>query len=60
MEGREIVGFATAWTTLAPFPTDRCYPQAAAGLGTRRTTECGIVVFLGPRHPARTLVPQPL
>ncbi|MEU7420350.1 GNAT family N-acetyltransferase [Streptomyces antibioticus] len=129
VEGREVVGFATAWTTLAPFPTDRCYPQAAAGLGPRRTTEwlCGareidelavrpvargtglagdllaavtegapggrswlltsvrspravsfyrrqgwtqathpspegrgIVVFLGPRHPARALAPQPL
>ncbi|MGW2045835.1 GNAT family N-acetyltransferase [Streptomyces sp. NPDC001858] len=126
--GRELIGFATAWTTLAPFPTDRCYPQAAAGLGHDRTVEwlCGaretdelalrrdargtglaaelleavtedapdgrswlltsvqsgramtfyrrqgwtqathpspdgkgIVVFLGPRHPARSLAPQP-
>ncbi|MFH9658611.1 GNAT family N-acetyltransferase [Streptomyces sp. NPDC017248] len=41
--GPDIVGFATAWTTLAPFPNDRCYPQAAAGLGSLRTTEwlCG-------------------
>ncbi|MFB7459075.1 GNAT family N-acetyltransferase [Streptomyces sp. NPDC056188] len=41
--GEEVVGFATAWTALAPFPTDRCYPQAAAGLGPERTVEwlCG-------------------
>ncbi|MET9087888.1 GNAT family N-acetyltransferase [Streptomyces sp. NPDC004237] len=41
--GAEVVGFATAWTTRAPFPTDRCYPQAAAGLGPRRTVDwlCG-------------------
>ncbi|MFF9244683.1 GNAT family N-acetyltransferase [Streptomyces sp. NPDC014776] len=39
----EVVGFATAWTTPAPFPTDRCYPQAAAGLGPDRTVQwlCG-------------------
>ncbi|MFI6377284.1 GNAT family N-acetyltransferase [Streptomyces sp. NPDC050546] len=128
-EGPDVVGFATAWTTLAPFPTDRCYPQAAAGLGAEHTTEWlvgaleidelavrpaargtglaarlleavtadapggrswlltsvqspramsfyrgqgwaqathpspegkGIVVFLGPRHPARPLVALPL
>ncbi|MFD7708651.1 GNAT family N-acetyltransferase [Streptomyces sp. NPDC059786] len=127
--GSEVVGFATGWTTLAPFPTDRCYPQASAGLGVERTVEwlCGareidelavrpaaqgtglaaglltavsadaadgrswlltsvrstramsfyrrqgwtqathpspdgkgIVVFLGPRHPARTLAARPL
>ncbi|SDO97734.1 Acetyltransferase (GNAT) domain-containing protein [Streptomyces sp. cf386] len=41
--GAEVIGFATAWTTLAPFPTDRCYPQAAAGLGPERTVDwlCG-------------------
>ncbi|NNN34794.1 GNAT family N-acetyltransferase, partial [Streptomyces sp. S3(2020)] len=41
--GEDLVGFATAWTTLAPFPTDRCYPQAAAGLGPDLTVEwlCG-------------------
>ncbi|MFF3333532.1 GNAT family N-acetyltransferase [Streptomyces sp. NPDC002888] len=41
--GPEVIGFATAWTTLAPFPTDRCYPQAAAGLGADRTADwlCG-------------------
>lgn len=124
-----IVGFATSWTTGSPFPTDRCYPQVAAGLGPERTSEwlCGgrevdelavrpdaqgtgvaarlleavaegapddrawlltsvrseravsfyrrqswtqtvhpspggkgIAVFLGPRHPARTLAPRPL
>lgn len=112
-----------------PFPTDRCYPQAAAGLGPDHTTDWlvgareidelavrpaahgtglaadllevvtadapdgrswlltsvrsgramsfyrrqgwtqathpspdgrGIVVFLGPRHPARSLAPRPL
>ncbi|MFC8671431.1 GNAT family N-acetyltransferase [Streptomyces griseorubiginosus] len=127
--GSDLLGFATAWTTPAPFPTDRCYPQAAAGLGPERTAAwlCGareidelavrpgargtglagellaavtedapdgrswlltsvrstramsfyrgrgwaqathpspdgegIVVFLGPRHPARALTPQPL
>ncbi|QNP74903.1 GNAT family N-acetyltransferase [Streptomyces roseirectus] len=123
----DVVGFSTAWTTTAPFPTDRCYPQAAAGLGPERTVEwlCGareidelavrssargtglagdllaavtldaprswlltsvrsprvlsfyrregwtqathpscdgkgITVFLGPRHPARTLAARPL
>ncbi|MGW4923827.1 GNAT family N-acetyltransferase [Streptomyces parvulus] len=124
-----VVGFATAWTTPAPFPTGRCYPQAAAGLGPTRTADwlCGaleidelavraaargtglagdlleavtahapdgrawlltsvrntravafyrrrgwtqathpspdgegVVVFLGPRHPARSLAPRPL
>ncbi|MGW6732458.1 GNAT family N-acetyltransferase [Streptomyces sp. NPDC055013] len=41
--GSEVIGFATAWTTPAPFPTDRCYPQAAAGLGTDHTVDwlCG-------------------
>ncbi len=41
--GAEPLGFATAWTTATPFPTDRCYPQAAAGLGLQRTVEwlCG-------------------
>ncbi|CAL9336571.1 hypothetical protein SUDANB176_00177 [Streptomyces sp. enrichment culture] len=127
--GRDVLGFAGGWTTLPPFPTDRCYPQAAAGLGARRTVDWlggafevnelavrpgahgsglagelleavtadapegrawlltsvqtpravafyhrqgwiqathpspdgkGIVVFLGPRHPARGLVPLPL
>ncbi|MFI2758395.1 GNAT family N-acetyltransferase [Streptomyces echinatus] len=128
-DGQNAVGFATAWDTPAPFPVDRCYPQAAAGLGPSRTEEwlCGarevdelavrvtargngiaagllkavteeapdgrawlltslrspramafyrrqgwtqathpsptghgIAVFLGPRHPARTLAAQPL
>ncbi|WP_153812190.1 GNAT family N-acetyltransferase [Streptomyces sp. SUK 48] len=128
-DGPDVVGFATAWATPTPFPIDRCYPQAAAGLGPRRTEEwlCGareidelavrstargtgiaagllqavtedapdgrvwlltslrstramafyrrqgwsqathpspdghgIAVFLGPRHPARTLAVQPL
>ncbi|MFE9704580.1 GNAT family N-acetyltransferase [Streptomyces sp. NPDC005930] len=39
----DVIGFATAWTTPAPFPTDRCYPQAAAGLGAGYTADwlCG-------------------
>ncbi|WP_240649290.1 alanine--tRNA ligase [Streptomyces sp. Z26] len=39
----EVVGFATAFTTGTPFPTGRCYPQAAASLGPRRTADwlCG-------------------
>lgn len=43
LAGSEVAGFATAWTTRAPFPTDRCYPQAAAALGPERTVEwlCG-------------------
>ncbi|MEU9590887.1 GNAT family N-acetyltransferase [Streptomyces sp. NPDC048193] len=128
-DGRNVVGFTTAWATPTPFPVDRCYPQAAAGLGPSRTEEwlCGareidelavrptargtgiaagllravtedapdgrawlltslrstramafyrhegwtqathpspdghgIAVFLGPRHPARTLAAEPL
>lgn len=127
--GGSVTGFATSWTTLSPFPTDRCHPQAAASLGPERTVDwlCGareidelavrpaargtglaadlleavtqdapqgrtwlltsvqsaravafyrgqgwtqathpspdgrgIVVFLGPRHPARTLTVAPL
>ena len=129
VEDEVLLGFATAWTTLAPFPTDRCYPQVAAGLGPGRTVDwlvgaretdelavrscargtglagelleavtadapegrawlltsvqsgqamsfyrrqgwvqathpspggTGIVVFLGPRHPARSLAAQPV
>ncbi|MEU6668021.1 hypothetical protein [Streptomyces sp. NPDC046727] len=37
--GADVIGFPTAWTTLAPFRTDRCYPQAAAGLGPQRTEQ---------------------
>ncbi|AZS88892.1 N-acetyltransferase [Streptomyces griseoviridis] len=127
--GSRVTGFATAWTTPSPFPTDRCHPQAAAGLGPERAARwlCGsreidelavhpaargtglgaglleavsaeapegrswlltslrssralsfyrrqgwtqathpspggrgLVVFLGPRHPARSLAAQPL
>ncbi|PIM69643.1 GNAT family N-acetyltransferase [Streptomyces sp. JV178] len=41
--GAEVAGFATAWTTQTPFPTGRCYPQVAAGLGSERTADwlCG-------------------
>ncbi|MFF8950734.1 GNAT family N-acetyltransferase [Streptomyces sp. NPDC014940] len=40
---QNLVGFATAWTTPNPFPEEGCYPQAAAGLGPRRTEQwlCG-------------------
>ncbi|MEU0060857.1 GNAT family N-acetyltransferase, partial [Streptomyces sp. NPDC006334] len=43
LDEANVVGFATAWTTPAPFPTDRCYPQAAASLGPKRTAQwlCG-------------------
>lgn len=43
LRGAEVVGFATAWTTPVPFPTNRCHPRAAAGLGPERTAEwlCG-------------------
>ncbi|MFD8508585.1 GNAT family N-acetyltransferase [Streptomyces sp. NPDC059687] len=42
-DGRRIMGFATAWTTPTPFPSDRCYPQTAAGLGHGRVVDwlCG-------------------
>ncbi|WP_055715400.1 GNAT family N-acetyltransferase [Streptomyces torulosus] len=41
--GAEVAGFATAWTTGTPFPTGRCYPQVAVGLGPERTADwlCG-------------------
>ncbi|MFG2817005.1 GNAT family N-acetyltransferase [Streptomyces sp. NPDC048410] len=41
--GEDVTGFATAWTTPAPFPTDRSYAQAAAALGPDRTSAwlCG-------------------
>ncbi|GAA1333251.1 hypothetical protein GCM10009647_074270 [Streptomyces sanglieri] len=41
-DGR-LIGLATAWTTPAPFPSGRCYPQAQAALGADRTAEwlCG-------------------
>ncbi|MFJ3659956.1 GNAT family N-acetyltransferase [Streptomyces sp. NPDC090119] len=128
-EDGRLTGFATAWTTPAPFPTDRSYGQATAALGSERTRawlcgaleidelalrpaaqgtglgarlldavtrDCpegrawlltsqrsaralsfyrhlgwhqathptpdggGLIVFLGPRHPARHLTVQPL
>lgn len=37
LRGAEVLGFATAWTTLSPFPADRSYAQAAAALGAERT-----------------------
>ncbi|MET8635246.1 GNAT family N-acetyltransferase [Streptomyces sp. NPDC004074] len=41
--GQEVTGFAIAWTTPAPFPTDRRYPEVSAGLGVDRTAQwlCG-------------------
>ncbi|MEV6751093.1 GNAT family N-acetyltransferase [Streptomyces sp. NPDC051214] len=41
--GADIAGFATGWITPDPFPADRCYPQAAAGLGAGRALSwlCG-------------------
>ncbi|OEV31309.1 acetyltransferase [Streptomyces nanshensis] len=39
LKGAEVAGFAAAWTTPSPFPSGRCYPQAAAALGARRTAE---------------------
>ncbi|MEV8068559.1 MULTISPECIES: GNAT family N-acetyltransferase [unclassified Streptomyces] len=128
-DGREPVGFATAWTTPTPFPAGGCHAPAAVCLGRSRAEEwlCGarevdelavrpaahgrgvgaalldavtadapggrawllaplrsvratsfyrhlgwtqathpapegegVAVFLGPRHPARTLAAQPL
>ncbi|MEU6478080.1 GNAT family N-acetyltransferase [Streptomyces sp. NPDC047017] len=43
LEGPDVMGFATAWTTPRPFPADRCRPQAAAALGRDRAEEwlCG-------------------
>ncbi|MGW5739178.1 MULTISPECIES: GNAT family N-acetyltransferase [Streptomyces] len=43
LEGTDVTGFATGWTTPDPFPADRCYPQAAAGLGPGRARSwlCG-------------------
>ncbi|GAA0593000.1 GNAT family N-acetyltransferase [Streptomyces crystallinus] len=42
-DAETVVGMATAWTTSAPFPSGRCYPQAAAALGAERTADwlCG-------------------
>ncbi|NED87514.1 GNAT family N-acetyltransferase [Streptomyces sp. SID11233] len=36
-EGGTVVGFATAWTTPGPFPTDRGYARIGAALGPERT-----------------------
>ncbi|MGW6271725.1 GNAT family N-acetyltransferase [Streptomyces sp. NPDC055060] len=43
LEGADVTGFATGWTTPDPFPAGRCYPQAAAGLGPGRARSwlCG-------------------
>ncbi|WP_335934811.1 GNAT family N-acetyltransferase [Streptomyces sp. PTD5-9] len=43
LDGDEVLGFATGWTTPFPFPSDRCHPQVAACLGAARTAAwlCG-------------------
>lgn len=41
----QVLGFVTGWTTMDPFPTDRCYPQVSAGLGPGRTREWLIGAF---------------
>ncbi|GAA2689830.1 GNAT family N-acetyltransferase [Streptomyces lunalinharesii] len=43
VDGNAVVGWATAWTTPRPFPTDRCHPRISAALGEQRTAEwlCG-------------------
>ncbi|MFE2018407.1 GNAT family N-acetyltransferase [Streptomyces sp. NPDC059499] len=45
LDADTVTGFATAWTTPAPFPNDRSYGQVAAALGPGRVTEwlCGAV-----------------
>lgn len=37
--GDAVLGFATAWTTPAPFPTGRGYARVAAALGPGRTAD---------------------
>ncbi|MFD4314916.1 GNAT family N-acetyltransferase [Streptomyces sp. NPDC058548] len=43
LDGDTVVGWATAWTTPSPFPTDRCHPQTSAALGDYGTADwlCG-------------------
>ncbi|WP_406504967.1 GNAT family N-acetyltransferase [Streptomyces sp. NBC_00212] len=43
LEGEEVLGWATAWTTPRPFPSGRCYLQVAAVLGEQRIQQwlCG-------------------
>lgn len=43
VDGDAVLGFATAWTTPASFPAERCYPQVRACLGPARTSTwlCG-------------------
>lgn len=36
LDGDTLLGFATGWTTPDVFPSGRCYPQVAAGLGSDR------------------------
>ncbi|MBZ6229906.1 GNAT family N-acetyltransferase [Streptomyces olivaceus] len=43
LDGDAVIGWATAWNTPEPFPTERCYPQVAVALGAQRTRDwvCG-------------------
>lgn len=43
LAGDTVAGFATAWTTPAPFPGDRSYGDVAASLGSERVAAwlCG-------------------
>jgi GNAT superfamily N-acetyltransferase len=43
LDGDDVIGFCTAWTTADPFPDDRRHPQVAAALGPSRTRDwlCG-------------------
>ncbi|MFE6039270.1 GNAT family N-acetyltransferase [Streptomyces sp. NPDC056452] len=45
LDAGTVTGFATAWTTPAPFPVDRSYGHVAEALGPDRVTEwlCGAV-----------------
>ncbi|MFB6849682.1 GNAT family N-acetyltransferase [Streptomyces sp. NPDC056373] len=56
-EHGEIDGFATGWTTLAPFRTDRAYAQVTRRLGAVRVDELLVGAFevdeLGVRRHAR-------
>ncbi|GHC67306.1 GNAT family N-acetyltransferase [Streptomyces flavofungini] len=43
LDGDQVVGFATAWTTETPLPATRSYPHVSAALGAERTAAwlCG-------------------
>ncbi|MEU6483535.1 GNAT family N-acetyltransferase [Streptomyces sp. NPDC046887] len=56
-DGGGVDGFATGWTTLAPFRTDRAYPRVTRRLGAERVAELLVGAFevdeLGVREHAR-------